>query len=295
MKLDEILQRVPWLTKSVFRDLVRKGVLTTSSKGSGKGRGLGSETGTYAENSIEILHSVAQLRDQVRKADLVYAILWEGHEVNYEKLRDRLFDDFHDLNKYLNQMSSLPDDSEAIERAAEYRLPKMKPGKPTQNEVDRREQLMEKEIENLHREFEFVKRIAQRLPIGQYIQMVTNGIEMDGEVTGFFDEWFSKDRWHSVIKATTSDDLRQVHRSILLLKEYMSILMQTNPELYEQFYVVLRLLKKPVFLKIGTFLLLVPAFRGFILGLDDPAKKELWVKTSMEMKDSENLRGGDTL
>lgn len=294
MNKEEIIKSYSWMTDSIFRVLVTEGIITRVSK-PGLGRGGGSEKGTYSANSIEVLDAIERTRESnVRMTDSVYVVLWEGHEVDFEKLQGRLFLELQGAGDYLTKMDLLARDELAIEDLADRRLPKRRPGKPSQTEKKQRGFQKDIEQEKIKQEFDLFKQLANQSSVAEYFLNLNSGLDLDEDAKQLFDKWFSLEEWHSLVSRTTIEDLRQVHHSILILKEYIRIFQETSPpQLFEQWQLLFKCLMHPVFLRIYTFLLLKPSIREWVLGLDDPSTKDQWAIHAQQAQEELLRKGGE--
>ncbi|MFZ3590372.1 hypothetical protein ACOI1C_14240 [Bacillus sp. DJP31] len=188
------------LTENQLRKYVNLGLLKTKRISSGPGK-AGS---IYPGDSIEIIKDIKKLQTSHSLKDILFILYFKGYEIDLEKLKQQLQTYyFNVLNDFqlIETNTNDPDDKQYyVEEYANKRLPKKKPGAPSQEEKRLEREKFNQLVTQINSSLSIIAEISKlgiltnqtMVKTAQSLDMRVDGVEVDFH---FFTQWVNVEMW----------------------------------------------------------------------------------------------------
>lgn len=273
-----------------LRRYITYGFISPRKRSTGRASGVRSD---FAEQDVEVIREIRRLEyhPQITNLqELLFVFFARGYSVNIDVLKEYFVENFYRMVDHLQYLATLHDNDPlsyldfANDIIESRELPNHKPGRPNKEEIAKRENTRTLEIGRYKAVALMSKELLRKEPVRpeqliEFSQMMEVGeLRTDGfdDVSEFVDLGL----WEEAIRGASHDDFMEIQRILLLLRRYVDVFMEIDPESLPVFgprlresrkYLKgLRFIELPKVVKVLTLLLLMPDWRAKALNLLEP-------------------------
>lgn len=312
----EALDKIGYpIKESKLRRYTEYGLIRPRKTSGGKSGGVRAE---YSCDMLEAIITVEQFQCNPyieHDREFIFVLFAKGYSVNYGVLKEYFITHFFELVVSIQDMAKgYKNDSATFLAWITFPtilkgLPKLKPGRPSNETLLQRENEKQQEMARVKIGYLLLFKFSngEMLTVDDILQ-VANEIGVhnaDPDDFAIFLEIFRRDLWEKIICSSTEDDFLEIQRIFNLANRFVEMFMEINPESIpilgsciaksREYLDGLRFLEVPRLVKTSIVLLLLPNWRKKTIDLlSDNGNLQLWYDWIREFKQIlTDTKGGD--
>jgi hypothetical protein len=213
------------LTESQLRRYIQYGLILTTKISKGKGQGV---TTIFPNNTIEIIKEIEKGKKLgFATRELIYFLFTKGFLVDFKKFKKSLLNDIESMlegfDVLLEKIQDRLDREFIIEEIALEKIPKLDPGRPSNNKlvslIDKKK-IEENKIQSILNLIEEIFNTGKvSLETSKTITMNYGYIAQESNFN-FQKKWFDTNNWINFISESSQEDLEEVQKILVYFGMY---------------------------------------------------------------------------
>jgi hypothetical protein len=213
------------LTDSQLRRYIQYGLILTTKNSKGKGQGV---TTIFPNNTIEIIKEIENGKKfGFSNRELIYFLFTKGFLVDFKKFKKSLLNDIESMLEgfevLLEKTQDRLDREFIIEEIALEKIPKLEPGRPSNNKLvslNDKKKIEEKKIQSILNLIEEIFNTGKVSTETSKTFTMNYGYKAPESKINFQKEWFETNNWINFISESSEEDLEEVQKILVYIGMY---------------------------------------------------------------------------